>query len=242
MKQLVLTLDSPAANVALDEALLDAAEAGRGPGEVLRIWEPRRPLVVLGRSSRLAHEVNEAACRRAGVPIVRRTSGGATILAGPGCLMYALVVSLHAKACLRGIPAAHDYVMERHARQLNRLVPGIRRQGTSDLALDERKVSGNSLRIKRDYLLYHGTLLYDFPLADMPRFLPPPPRQPAYRAGRDHQSFLANLPASATELEQALVECWGAREPAADWPRDIARQLVAERYATDAWTKGERGA
>ena len=48
MKLLDLTLDSPAENLALDEALLEQAEAD-GPQEVLRLWEPESPLVVMGR-------------------------------------------------------------------------------------------------------------------------------------------------------------------------------------------------
>jgi len=51
MKLLDLTLPSPAENLALDEALLDAAEAGEMADEVLRFWESPQPLVVVGRSS-----------------------------------------------------------------------------------------------------------------------------------------------------------------------------------------------
>ena len=62
MYQLPLTLETPAANLALDEALLDAAIHGELPGEVLRLWQPAEFFVVLGRSSALG-EVHEAACR-----------------------------------------------------------------------------------------------------------------------------------------------------------------------------------
>ena len=45
MRFLELTLSSPAENLALDEALLLEAEAGRG-GEALRLWEWPRHAVV----------------------------------------------------------------------------------------------------------------------------------------------------------------------------------------------------
>ena len=64
MRLLDLTLETPAENLALDEALLDAAESDTGPGEVLRLWESPREFVVLGTSSRAADEVNIDACRR----------------------------------------------------------------------------------------------------------------------------------------------------------------------------------
>ena len=70
MKLLELTLPTPSENLALDEALLGAAEAGQ-LDEVLRLWESVEPLVGVGRSSRVADEVNVEACRAAGVPILR---------------------------------------------------------------------------------------------------------------------------------------------------------------------------
>ena len=83
MQQLQLTLSTPAANLALDEALLDAAETDESESELLRIWELPEYCVVLGRSSDAQIEVNLDACRQDRVPILRRSSGGGTILAGP---------------------------------------------------------------------------------------------------------------------------------------------------------------
>jgi hypothetical protein len=92
MQLLSLTLPTPAENVALDEALLDEAQAGAAEaGEVLRLWEAPRPFVVIGRSSRIAEEVNLAAA--SAWTVIRRCSGGAAVVAGPGCLMYAVVLS-----------------------------------------------------------------------------------------------------------------------------------------------------
>jgi len=70
MKLLDLTLPTPAENVALDEALLDAAEAGEINDEVLRLWESPTVAVVVGRSSRVEEEVNLVACQEAGIPIL----------------------------------------------------------------------------------------------------------------------------------------------------------------------------
>src|SRR5204863_6707050 len=81
MHFLDLTLPSLAENLALDEALLLEAEEGRGD-EVLRVWEWRDYAVVLGAGCRLAEDVNEAACLGDGIPILRRASGGGTVLLG----------------------------------------------------------------------------------------------------------------------------------------------------------------
>jgi lipoate-protein ligase A len=229
-----LTLPTPAENLALDEALLDEAEAAGGP-QVLRLWEPERTLVVVGRGSHVAQEVDLAACRRDGVAVLRRGSGGAAIVGGRGCLMYGLVLSQALHPELRSIDAAHRLVLETLARGLGQFSAGIARRGVSDLAIGERKFSGNSLRVKRTHLLYHGTLLYDFPLSAIGRYLIEPPRQPEYRLRRPHAAFVTNLPATRAALVRAVIEAWGAPVERKTWPERRVAELVAEKYAQDAW-------
>ena len=48
MKQLDLTLPSPAENLALDEALVETADVDDTHSEMLRLWEPRETFVVIG--------------------------------------------------------------------------------------------------------------------------------------------------------------------------------------------------
>jgi lipoate-protein ligase A len=241
MYHLQLTLETPAENLALDEALLDAAIAHELPGEVLRLWEADRPFVVLGRSSPL-EEVHVNACQTDCVPVLRRASGGATVATGPGCLMYAVVLDRR-RYELNGVDQAHAFVLDRMAQALAPVVPGIARFGTSDLALSAspveshraRKFSGNSLRLKRDHLLYHGTILYDFPLERLSRWLAAPARTPEYRADREHEAFVMNFPAARDAIVAALLSSWQADEPLHDWPRERTAALAEGRYATIEW-------
>jgi lipoate-protein ligase A len=236
MDLLELTLPTAAENVALDEALLDAAEEGRRVREILRIWELERPAVIFGRSSRVHEEVNVEECRRQGIEIVRRPSGGAAIVAGPGCLMYSLVLSYSARPELRYLDHAHAFVLGRLAEALARHVTGVTHCGTSDLALAGRKFSGNSMRAKRDWFLYHGTLLYAFELPRIAALLKTTPRQPDYRSGRSHDEFVANLPLPRPEIVQAVIDAFGGKDLAADWPQAEVARLVAERYGAQHWT------
>ena len=240
MRFLDLTLPTPAENLALDEALLDEAEAALVPTETLRLWEPSSPMVVVGRSSKIAAEVHADACLRRGIPILRRTSGGAAVVAGPGCLMYALILSCQRRPVLRAVDATHRLVLGTIARALGRWVPGVECRGISDLALgpDGRKFSGNSIRMKRDHLLYHGTLLYDFPLEMIEECLAMPPREPEYRSGRPHQGFVTNLPLARAAIRRALATVWDARKPCPDWPRERTAQLTADRYLRAEWNYG----
>lgn len=235
MKLLDLTLSTPAENLALDDALLETAEQAESAAEVLRLWEAPQPAVVVGRSSQVAVEVDQEACRRLTIPVLRRASGGAAVVVGPGCLMYALLLNCQQRPQLRLVTEAHRTVLGALVQALQPLIPGMRCLGTSDLAVGERKFSGNSLRCKRTHLLYHGTLLYDFPLELIARCLRQPPRQPEYRQGRPHEAFVANVAVAGADLRRALASSFQADEPLADWPQAATRRLAAERYSRAEW-------
>jgi lipoate-protein ligase A len=235
MQLLDLTLKTPEENLALDEALLEEAEIAAAPREILRVWESREPLVVLGRSSQAAVEVNLDACRRRRVSVLRRLSGGAAIVAGHGSLMYAVVLNYELRPALRSLDAAHRFVLETLLAGLRPHVADSSRQGTSDLALGDLKFSGNSVRCKRGNVLYHGTLLYDFELPLVEQLLLMPPRQPEYRRNRSHHSFLTNLPIGRAALVETLVNAWGAHAQCTGWPQARVRELVEQRYSRASW-------
>jgi lipoate---protein ligase len=236
MHLLDLTLPSAAENLALDEALLLEAESGRG-GEVLRLWEWPRYAVVLGAGCVLAGDVDEAACAADAVPILRRASGGGTVLLGPGCLCYSLVLSYERGPALREITPSYIYILGLIGDALAGLLPAIEHAGTSDLMDGGLKFSGNAQQRKRDHLLHHGTLLYDFDLARIGHYLRMPGRQPGYRGRRDHAAFLRNLPAGVEELKRRLRDNWRAGEGMAEWPREAVRRLTAEKYTREEWIR-----
>jgi lipoate-protein ligase A len=239
MLRLDLTLPTPAENVALDEALLDWAEAEGHSCEFLRLWESPTTMVVVGRSSRAQLEVDEVACRRADIPILRRSSGGAAIVAGTGCLMYAVVLSYQTRPELRDISRTHAYVLSRLADGLRPAAGKVRCAGTSDLVLvshpHDRKFSGNSMRAKRNHVLYHGTLLYDFNVAEISKLLREPPRQPKYRASRTHHDFVCNLSLPRAEVVAAVDRAFPTAGQLTAWPEERVRTLVAERFSRDEW-------
>lgn len=235
MHLLDLTLPTPQENLALDEALLEQAEAGDAAREILRIWEPPEPLVVLGRNSQSAREVHWAFCHEQGIRVLRRASGGSAVVIAPGSLVYAVVLSYERRPALRSLDEAHRHVLGTILDALRPLVPLAAQRGTSDLALGMQKFSGNSLRCKRRHFLYHGTLLYALDLRLIEQCLAMPPRQPDYRQNRPHSAFVANLPVEAAALRQALIAGWHAEPAPFDWPRHRVRELVATRYGRPEW-------
>jgi lipoate-protein ligase A len=233
VEYLDLTLPSAAANLACDEALLDACDAGVS-GNVLRFWEPSSYFVVAGFSNEVAREADLEACRQAGIGVFRRCSGGGTVLQGPGCLNYSLAFRIEGDPALGTIPAANRHVMERHRQALSSLLGrAVEVRGITDLAIGGLKFSGNAQRRKRRALLFHGTFLLRFDLGLMEKFLTMPSRQPDYRQGRPHGRFLTNLDLPASAIKGALRACWSAQAPLRQAPD--CRQLAAEKYSRDEW-------
>ncbi len=236
MQWLNLSLPTPEENLALDEALFVAAEENNGC-EILRVWENPAPFVVLGYFCRLADDADEDACRADGVPILRRVTGGGTVLQGPGCLNFAVVLDMRATPALRDISRSHRIILDRIAGALAPRCGPVEFHPPNDLAIAGRKFSGNAQRRRRDWLLHHGTLLYDFPLASVTRCLREPQRQPDYRASRLHDAFLMNLPVDRAWLVDRLREAWHADSEAAEWPRAQTAELVASRYSNPEWIR-----
>lgn len=231
-----------AAHLAIDEALLDAAEHGLG-SEFLRLWQFSGTTAVLGRGSKIDVEIDMDRCRSEGVEVVRRCSGGASIVAGPGCLMYSVVLDMQKRPELRKLDIAHRFVMESLAAGISKHLADVQVQGTCDLTWNNQKFSGNSLRVARDHLLYHGTLLYDADLEQICRCLKMPPRQPDYRQNRNHLNFITNVPLDQGLLQQAVINAFQAESnPMSedhsfrDFLVKQAAMLARTRYGQPTWT------
>jgi lipoate-protein ligase A len=236
MRLLDFSADSPELNLALDEALLLTAEEETA-GETLRFWSSDRPFVVLGYSRAVGDDVDIAACRRDGVPVLRRHTGGGTVLQGPGCLNYNLVLRMDRGDQFSTITGSTRAILERHAAALAPLLHGdVLLEGESDLTFGGRKFSGNAQRRLGSCLEFHGTMLLGFDVASLTRYLRMPARQPAYRRKREHRDFVANIPLEQQEVKDTLAAVWGAGETLTAPPLELARRLVNERYARPEWT------
>ena len=230
---------APEAYLATEDALLDAADAGGDP--VLCFWESNRPFVVVGFGQSVEREVNLAACRTEGIPVLRRQSGGGAVVQGPGCLNYALVLRIEAESHLATIGETNRWIMDRNRRALATLIgEGVAVRGHTDLALrgedgSEKKVSGNAQRRRRNALLFHGTLLHEPDVDRMTRWLRFPSLEPDYRHGRNHADFVAGIRQSPTSLRDAWIREWDAETPETGPDPSQVLRGIELRYSLDSW-------
>jgi lipoate-protein ligase A len=205
------TFSTPQENIDYDETLLNWCEENPET-ECLRFWEPSSYFVVLGRSNKPEIETNLSMCQQNNIPIIKRCSGGGTVLQGPGCLNYALILN-QKKRNLTNITQTNQTILKAHQEALSPLVGDIQIKGIIDLTLNNLKFSGNAQKRKRHTLLFHGTFLLNFDLDLITKYLAMPSKQPDYREKRSHRDFLISLDTSSQHIKTALKDCWKAHNP-----------------------------
>jgi lipoate-protein ligase A len=237
MQYIELTLPDPASNLACDEALVELFEAQRAPDGILRIWEPKNHFIVLGHSNRIDSEVDFAACESERLSIFRRLSGGGTVMQGPGCLNYSLILRNGVDIPL-GIAESFQVVLEHHKQCIQEMIGDrVDIAGVSDLVINGRKFSGNAQYRKRRFTLVHGTFLLNLDPAIVARCLRLPSKQPAYRQNRSHDSFMRNLHLDPNEVRKTLRAAWSASDQFTEVPNAMIADLKKSRYGRPDWTR-----
>ncbi|MGE3311494.1 MAG: biotin/lipoate A/B protein ligase family protein [Limisphaerales bacterium] len=238
MNLLDRTWPTPAENLACDEALLDACEGGapgRGEG-VLRLHEPESHCVVVGYGNRVAAEVDQGACEAAGVPILRRTSGGGTVVLGPGCLAYTLVLPISAAPELATVTGTNRWVMERNRSILESVLGrSVAVRGFTDLTVGDFKFSGNAQRRRRNVVLFHGTFLLAMDLGRISGLLKRPSWEPEYRRGRSHGEFVVNLGVPSDAVREGMMRGWGVSGAWEAPLEGMISERVRERFGRPEW-------
>jgi lipoate---protein ligase len=157
--------------------------------------------VVLGRGGKEI-EINRKIIEADEVPIYRRRGGGCAVVIDPGNLIISLVAPMPG---VGGVTTAFRKITDWMIDGLAKAgCPDVTWDGTSDLVLNNKKIGGSCIWRTKGIVYYSTTLLVnpDFDLIN--KYLPHPPREPEYRAGRGHLDFLDKLPIDMIELEKKL--------------------------------------
>lgn len=227
----------PEETIGIDEILLLKAESGC-IGETLRFWIPKEYYVVVGRAGKVEEECFVDRCEQDGVKVIRRISGGGTVLQGPGCLNYSVILSFEEREGMRDIRSSYAAILGMIIDELEKEGYNASAVPLSDIALDDKKISGNAQARKKKFFLHHGTFLFGLDLDRIPVYLKHPPNEPVYRKGRSHRDFLTNLPIGQSKLEELIKRAFLPSENV--WRPDESDlkaldNKVLEKFATKKW-------
>lgn len=233
------------ANVAFDQALIEAHKAGRIPDSIrfLRF----RPSALVGLHQILSHEVRLEHCRRAGIEVGRRITGGGGLYLDERQIGWELALDRRALGTT-------DLAMIA-ARICTAAAEGLRRLGVpaqfrprNDIEVHGRKIGGTGGFMDGATLFYQGTLLLEFDAARMIEALKVPAAKLAKRdlddarhrviAVREVLGRVPPLEAVYDALlegfrrELGLAPEWGS---VTDYEETLAARLHDEEFGTDAF-------
>jgi len=233
---------SPAESAALDEAILEAHVQGAVPG-TLHFYRRSVPTVSIGYFQKAADSVDLLECKRRGVSVVRRKSGGSSIYTDPGQLIYGLVID----GC--DVPedkSAFCAICEALARALSSFGVDALYRPPNDVEVGGRKLSGNAQLVRKGSLLQHGTVLVDTDLATMDavlRLAPTKDRSVAKPSDRvttlksllGRAPYMGSVKSSIVKEISEMLNADFKKGELSDAERNHVKKLVAERYSKEEW-------
>jgi len=229
----------------LEEALLRADQRNwlvvKSNEEVLPIESKdisTPPSIVMGVAGKLEQLVNVKLAIERNVPVIRRFTGGGTVVVDSGTLFASFIINKSdAKPSMPLFPReimrwsadnvytpVFDRVFEKGRFSLRE----------HDYCWDDKKVAGNAQSVSRDRWVHHTSFLWSFDPKNM-ELLQMPEKRPEYRRSRSHEEFLTpigslirNCNVTRTDFVDALLhqlsDNWDIRSIALD-----EAQLVEQR-------------
>ncbi|MHA1378839.1 MAG: lipoate--protein ligase family protein [Candidatus Helarchaeota archaeon] len=150
-------------NMAIDEAILNARIENKVPN-TLRLYRWKPSAVSIGKNQSIEHEVDVEACKKLGVDIVRRISGGGAVFHDyNGEITYSIIAKQSEL-----VPMNID---ESFRKLCQGIIIALSKIGLNayhgkfhcpSIFVNNRKISGNAQTRRKNVVLQHGTILLDY--------------------------------------------------------------------------------
>jgi len=228
-------------NMALDEAIAEAV-AFRMAGPTMRFygWEPAA--VSIGRFQKIEEVVDLEECKRLGVDVVRRSTGGGAVFHDQE-ITYSVICPEEMMPA--DINEAYQEIGGWIVNALKLIGIEGRFEPINDVLVDGRKISGSAQSRRKGIFVQHGTLIYDLDRVKMFSVLKLPKEKlearsigdPAERVTSIREGRKVPWEYVAAAMANAFImnREWSSGDITAD---ELARaEVIARlRYANDEWT------
>jgi lipoate-protein ligase A len=162
-------------NMAIDEAIVLARSQDRVPNTV-RLYKWKPPAVSIGYFLKINEVADLQACKKLGIDVVRRISGGGAVYHSENEVTYSAIVN-------QDDPVVSQDVIELYKKLSGAIASVPRKLGLEasfepghpgvcpNMIVAGKKISGNAQARKKGVILQHGTLLLDCDLDVMSKVL-----------------------------------------------------------------------
>ena len=244
-------------NMAIDEAMLLTQKANLQP--TLRLYDWLQPAFSFGYFQRLSDEVDVSACTAHGIELVRRMTGGGTVVHGWD-VTYTIVVPHGSDGLPKDISAAYCAISNGLIYGLQRLDIDVAYQiekptmgdapnicltnpAQYDTLINGKKIAGVSQRRNQIGVMYQGYIALDLPTSDI---LTLASRQAGFdQVAAGHSTAInqsRRTPIYRNQLENAVAvgfeETLGVQLVEAElFPQEIetAESLAQTKYGSAEW-------
>ena len=239
-------------NMAIDEAILRARIQNLVPN-TLRLYRWKPSAVSIGKFQNIQNEVQLENCRKHGVDVVRRITGGGTVYHdAEGEITYSVVADKKDLE-VENITEVYLKVYSGIAEALEILglksdfSPGSEKT-CPNLTVEGKKISGSSQCHKKGVVLQHGTLLLDVDLEKMFTFLRVPWAKTCMEIVNVAKNKITSVKkelgreTSIGEMENALAKGFEkaldirlASSKLTPYESELAEKLYKTKYTTKEW-------
>lgn len=193
-----------------DKILIDNA-AGKSTAEQSDMMQfqfmafvPAETSVILGQSNSTEMAINKAACKADKIKVMKRPSGGETVLISPKTMIISF--SIMGRKIARSA-VVFSFALQNIAKALLECnVAEPKHRGISDLVLNGKKILGCAIYRKTGMLLYHAVLNIAEDPANIGKYLLHPGREPDYRKGRSHEEFVTSLYLEGYDIDPVILK------------------------------------
>ena len=151
MRYILSPYTNPCWNLALEQYVFDSMDKQY---DYFMLWQNYNAVIV-GKNQNTAAEVNAAYIKEHGINVVRRLSGGGAVYHDLGNLNFTFIADTQASKL------DFSTFCKPVVRALDAFGVCAEISGRNDMTIDGKKFSGNSMYMKKNRIMHHGTIMYD---------------------------------------------------------------------------------
>jgi len=126
----------------------------------LRIGRWAEPTVSIGHLEDVNETVNINYCKKNNIPVIRRESGGGTVLHHME-LSFSLTIPMSSVLIPQSVDESFRKIISPPIKTLKMFIEGVEYRPVNDIVVNKRKISGSAQVRKQGVLQQHGTVILD---------------------------------------------------------------------------------
>jgi len=230
---------NPYFNIAAEEYLLKTMDE-----DCFMLWQ-NEPSIIVGKHQNTLAEINHSLVMKNNISVVRRISGGGTVVHDPGNLNFSFIKTGDREKLVDFKKFTQPII-----DFLNQLGIPARFEGKNDLRVNGLKISGNAEHVYKNKVLHHGTLLFSSDLSQLNHFIKVDTEKYSDKSVKSVRSKVANIvdflhqPMEIIDfrenISQYIIDLYPDSKEYILSQEDIKQieELVTNKYKTWQWNYG----